>query len=213
MSYVRVGILGTMAGGEVWSVNPVFDPNGEFEGSVNQLALETAALAIANLSPGGNLISVLSPQLSVTGCRLEVRADADDSLIALAIANATTPTVGTGTLRMPPQAAMVISLRTDTPGASGRGRLYWPCPAGAVTTNFHVASTLPPALLTDFKTWMHAVGGILATNFPLIGFDLSVRSKTTKTTPHVVRIQCGDVVDTQRRRRDALPEAYSTLAY
>jgi hypothetical protein len=31
-------------------------------------------------------------------------------------------------------------------------------------------------------------------------------------TPHVTRLQIGDVIDTQRRRRDAMPESYSTLA-
>jgi hypothetical protein len=213
MSYVRCAIIGTIAGGEVWSVNPVFDPNGEFEGPVNQAALETAAKAISQLSPGVNLMQQLSPELKITQCRLEVRADADDSLLALAIGTATTAQVGTGTLRLPPQAAMVISLRTDVPGASGRGRLYWPATAGAVTSTFHVSAAVPGVLAADAATWLHAIEGILATNFPLIGFDLAVRSAKTKTTPHVVRLQVGDVIDTQRRRRDNIPEAYATVAF
>jgi len=40
-----------------------------------------------------------------------------------------------------------------------------------------------------------------------------VRSKTTKTSPHAVRIQVGDVVDTQRRRRDVQLESYSAVAF
>ena len=213
MSYIRVGILGTTSGGEVWSVNPVFDPEGEFPGSVDQGALDTAAQAVANLTPGANLLSVLSPQLSYTGARLEVRHDADDSLLAISIATRAAPLVGTGTLRMPPQAAVVISLRTNTPGARGRGRLFWPTPAAAVDTNFRIASTLQTAMLTDAKTWFQAIEGILASNFPSIGFNLAVRSKANAATPHVVRLQVGNVIDTQRRRRDALPESYASLAY
>jgi len=213
MSYIRVGILGTTIGGEVWSVNPVFDPEGEFPGSVDQGALDTAALAIANLTPGANLISTLSPSLSYTGARLEVRHDADDSLIALSIATRAAPLVGTGTLRMPSQAAMVISLRTNTPGARGRGRLFWPTPAAAVGSDFRVAGTLQTAMLSDAKTWFNGIETILASNFPAIGFNLAVRSKANAATPHVVRMQVGNVIDTQRRRRDALAESYASLAY
>jgi predicted fused transcriptional regulator/phosphomethylpyrimidine kinase len=63
------------------------------------------------------------------------------------------------------------------------------------------------------RVYLTAMRDALATAFPTIGFNLAVRSKTTKTTPHVVRIQGGDVVDTQRRRRDNLPEAYSSLSF
>jgi hypothetical protein len=40
-----------------------------------------------------------------------------------------------------------------------------------------------------------------------------VRSKTTHTTPHAVRLQVGNIVDTQRRRRDSLPESYSNITF
>jgi len=40
-----------------------------------------------------------------------------------------------------------------------------------------------------------------------------VRSKTTRTTPHVSRLQIGDVIDVQRRRRDTLQEAYVSGAF
>jgi hypothetical protein len=48
MSYVRVSILGSFSTEEVWSVNPVFDPTLEFGSTVDQAALDAAALAIAN---------------------------------------------------------------------------------------------------------------------------------------------------------------------
>lgn len=213
MSYVRVGILGTTSGGEVWSVNPVFDPTGEIEGSVDQTALDTAALAIANLSPGTNLLLNFDSQMTITGARVEVRADATDDLIAISTQVATTPHSGTGSMHMPPQAALVFSLRTNTPGARGRGRIYWPATAVALTTNYLVSGATVTGVSNDFKTYMHAIEGLLAAAFPTIGFNLAVRSKVAKASPHVVRIQTGNRPDTQRRRRDHLPEAYVSLTY
>lgn len=207
-----MSILGSAVGGEVWSINPVFDPNGEFPGSVDQTALDAAATAIAALTPGVTMMTDISSALALTGCRVEVRSDTDDSLIAIAIAPRVATGVGTGTPRLPPQSAAVISLRTNTPGARGRGRLYWPAVGVAVGTNLRNNSTNTSGLCTDFRAYSNAIRGALATAFPLIGFDLAVRSRANHATPHVVRVQVGDVIDTQRRRRDALIEAYSSIA-
>jgi len=212
-SYVRVGILGAATGGEVWSINPVIDPTAEFGSTVSQSALDAAATAIAALNPGTNLLAWLSTALTITGARLEVRDSANDNLMAISIATRGTPLAGTGTPKMPPQAATVISLRTDSPGASGRGRVYWPACGAVLGTNLRLGTGDTATILSDAQTYFHAMESALATAFPLIGFDLAVRSKATLSTPHVVRLQVGNVIDTQRRRRDAFPEAYSTGAF
>jgi len=213
LSYVRVSILGSALGSEVWSVNPVFDPTGEFPGSVDQSALDTAAAQIAALTPGTNLLAALSSQLTVSGARVEVRNDSDDALIAISNAVRSPALVGTGTVVSPPQSAIVISLRTNTPGGSGRGRMYWPfIGLGVSTTTGRIPAATVTNVMGGMKTYLNAIRGVLATNFPTIGFDTAVRSRATHTTPHVVRLQCGDVVDTQRRRRDHLPEAYQQIA-
>lgn len=210
MSYVRVSVLGSMSGGEVWSVNPVFDPTGEFGSTVDQTALDLAAAQIAALSPGSGLLTMMGPLLSITGARLEVRDDASDDLIAISIATRGTALSGTGTTRLPPQAAAVISLRTNTPGGSGRGRLYWPILGAPLTTSARIGAGDVTAIGTNFVTYQNSMRTALAANFATIGFNLAVRSKTTKSTPHVVRLQVGDVVDTQRRRRDNFPEQYTS---
>lgn len=212
MSYVRVSILGTFSTDEVWSINPVFDPSFEFPGTVNQVALDTATQAIADQALGLNMRSLLSTSATRNGARVEVRDDADDHLIAISQAASATPTAGTGTLVQTPQTAVVVSIRTDTPGGSGRGRLYWPACGASLSTTGRFSAPGNSATVADFKTYFNAIRGILATNFPTIGFDLAVRSKTTHTTPHAVRIQVGNVLDTQRRRRDNLLESYSTLS-
>jgi hypothetical protein len=212
MSYVRVSILGSMTGGEVWSINPTFDPTGEFGTTVNQTQLDAASQAIANLSPGSDLLAILSTSAAVTGARVEVRNDVGDGLLATSTAMRISPLSGTGTATKPSQTAMVFSLRTDTPGASGRGRIYWPACNAAMLTTFRALDTQVTNVMNNMKTYLTAMESALVTAFPLIGFDLAVRSKTTGTTPHVNRMRVGDVLDTQRRRRDNLPEAYQQVA-
>jgi len=213
MSYVRVSILGASPNGEVWSVNPVFDPTGEFGSTVDQTALDSAASAISLISPGAFLLTGLSTALTITGARVEVRDDSTDDLLAISVKPRATPLVGTNTPARGPQDAMVISLRTDTPGGSGRGRLYWPFLGIGVTTALRIHPTDQANALSGMATYLHAMESALATAFPTIGFDLAVRSRLTHTTPHVTRIQIGDVVDTQRRRRDKYIESYVSVAF
>ena len=213
MSYVRVSILGTMVGSEVWSVNPTFDPTAEFPGGVNQASLDAAALAIANRSVPTNLINKFSTSCARTGARLEVRDDVTDALIGISTQNSSSPAPGAAGMTLPAQSALVVSLRTDTPGGSGRGRMYWPCLFSALGSDGKVATSTISSFLTDMKAYLVGIRGDLATAFPTIGFDLAVRSKTTGTTPHVTRLQAGNVIDTQRRRRDNLPESYSTVTF
>lgn len=213
MSYVKVSIQGTLVGGEKWSINPCFDPSFEFGDTVNQSNLDAATLAIANLNPGSQLLVYLSAQGSVTGARAEVRHSDTDALIGISVQNRTSPLPGTGAATKPAQTAAVYSIRTNTPGGSGRGRLYWPALGAAIDTTLRFNAGPQDSALDDMKTYLLAMRSALATNFPTIGFDLAVRSRTTRQTPHAVRIQCGNVPDVQRRRRDALPESYISRTF
>jgi hypothetical protein len=214
VSYVRVSILGKLINEEVWSVNPVFDPTGELETGIDQAKVDAAAAAIAVRPVPTGLRALLSTQGARTGARVEIRADSDDNLLAISTATSVTPTAGTVGVTSPPQTAAVLSLRTDVPGGSGRGRLYWPglsVPLDATTGRITTAAQT--AFITDFKAYLAGIRTDLATAFPGIAFDLAVRSRTTKTTPHVTRLQAGNVADTQRRRRDAIAESYQTVVF
>lgn len=211
MSYVRCSILGSAPGGEVWSINPVYDPTGEFPGGVDQTKLDAAVVAINAISLPAALGPQLSTELAVTGVRLEVREDANDNLIALSQGSRTVPYTGSGAPKLTAQSATVISLRTNTPGPTGRGRLYFPAVGVTINTQLRQATPTPLSLATDMASYLMSIRTALAASFPTIGFDLAVRSRTTKTTPHVVRLQVGNVPDTQRRRRDAYTEAYVSV--
>lgn len=213
MSYVRVSIQGAGPSGEVWSINPVYDPSGELETGVDQAKLDAAALAIANRTVPTSLLTALGTSHSVQSARVEVRADANDALLGISIQGRTTPVSGSGAVRLTMQSALVVSLRTDTPGGSGRGRLYWPAIGVTLANTGRVQTPAMTTFLGDFKNYLAGIDTDLSTAFAPIGFDLAIRSRLTHTTPHVVRLQAGDVVDTQRRRRDALAEAYTQTTY
>ena len=213
MSYVRVSILGLSPGGETWSINPVFDPTGEFPGGVDQTALDTACDAIAALTPNAFLTGFMSTSLQVTGAKLEVRDDASDALLAISQSVRSSPLSGTTSALRGAQNAIVLSLRTTTPGASGRGRLYWPAVGTAVGTDLRFGVGPVGDFLSGMKTYLNGMRTALAAAFPTIGFDLAVRSKATLSTPHVNKIQAGNVPDTQRRRRDAMIEDYTSLTF
>ena len=213
MSYVRVSILGSSPGGETWSINPVFDPTGEFPGGVDQANLDTACDAIAALTPNAFLTGFMSTSLQITGAKVEVRDDSNDALIAISQSVRGTPLSGTTSALRGAQNAIVLSLRTTTPGASGRGRLYWPAVGTGVDTQLRFGSGAVSDFLSGMKTYLGAMDAALTSAFTGIAFDLSVRSKTTLTTPHVNKLQAGNVPDTQRRRRDAMIEDYTALSY
>jgi hypothetical protein len=200
-SYARVSILGAFTGGEVWSINPVFDPTGEFPGW-NQANADAATAAIDALTIPSSLLTLLSSSASITGCRLEVRDSATDALIGISIHARGAAVPGSAAPKMPSQAALVLSVRTDTP-ASG----------ATIATTFRLSIPTSTQFVTDMKTYLTAVQGALAASFPTIGFSLAVRSQTKKTTPHATRIQAGDIIDTQRRRRDRLVESYTSVVF
>lgn len=215
--YFRLSIGGTIGTYEKWSINPVFDANGETPGNVwdqpDGQAMVNAAAAVAVPS---RIKQALSAQAAVTSFRLEGRSDTDDELYGFATAAPAAPVVGTGSALLPPQSAIVVSLISDTPGARGRGRLYFPGFGSQLATTFRLNSPTPSDFVTDVKTYLSALQTAMLAAIvtpPWVGIQLAVRSRTSRATHTVTSLRVGDVLDTQRRRRDRLPETYASLSY
>lgn len=119
---------------------------------------------------------------------------------------------GAVTIRLPNQNAVCLSLGTGQAGKSRRGRLFVPLLALGVA-NGKMASTSPgliadafEALLESAASWGYAVPD---------GDDaVVIASAFLGITTPVTTLRVGDVIDTQRRRRDAVVESYTvrTLA-
>lgn len=208
---LRVSIQGAMPGGEEWSVNPVYNVGSDFGTPVSAAQASTIATAIAAVVMPSGLTATMNSSCNWNSVRVEART-LDGTLESLGEAAKGTPTPGTGTANLPFQSALVSSLRTATAGASGRGRLYWNATGLSVNgTTLRVAGATLTPILAAVKTYLSAINA--AIDVTLDGVSLCVWSRVKQDLYPVNSIQMGDVVDVQRRRRDAAPEAYQTVSF
>lgn len=220
MAYWRVIVKGSIGTVEKWSTGAAFGivglaPDTPDQAGATAIAQSVAANQTTVLVPA-NLRQLLSTAGNIEIVRVEKRAE-DESVLSVAEALVPTPLVGSGTANKTPQDSVVLSLRTATPGARGRGRLYWPALNATLSATWQMTAPVPASLASDAKTWLQAINSEIDDYYISISSALraalSVRSITDHVCRDVTSIQIGSVLDTQRRRRDALPETYATVAY
>jgi hypothetical protein len=123
-------------------------------------------------------------------------------------AQATLGGAGTAaTAGLPAQCSPCISLTTATAGSRARGRMFLPPLAAAALSSVGRISSTPRGLIL----------GVLDTFFGAMSAnaaDCVVVSSVggVYTTYPVNTIRLGDVIDTQRRRRNTIAEVYSSAA-
>lgn len=209
----RVSIQGQIAGGEVWSINPCYTFGDFSHDTPTSTQLQAAVTAVNGVVPGAGMLNQSSTIVNIIGCRIELRQPGG-TLDSVAEGLRSSTVAGTGTVSMPPQCAAVISLRTGTPGARGRGRLYWPTLAASLgSTNGRWVNASRDSFLAAAKTYLSAVGTAMQTPLSVSGSTLTVWSRANAGASPVNVLQMGDVIDTQRRRRDNLPESYAATSY
>lgn len=201
---VRIG--GNLPGGEVWSVTPKFignfgDPIVGYE-DLLEWATSIALLNGGSVLPNG-LRSLLSTAASVTTIRTEYR-DANNDLAQAAEFVLPTPAAGTGSATKPFQTSIVTSLLTGRPGRSYRGRLYWPALSATISTStLRLAEATATSIASAAATFLTEVQSSVPEGADVV---LAVVSDKLGTGAAVNSIQVGDILDTQRRRRDSLLE-------
>lgn len=213
MSYIRVQLRGTLAVAEVWSVNPAFNETTNVS-DWDQEAGQNAANAIAALALPSALNTLRSNAGQGSTVRVERRSDAGD-LLGAAEATWTAGKAASSGGSQPPQTSVVLSLRSTVPGARGRGRLYWPAIAAQLDSEtLRLTTPTPQAVATAAATYLDRIASALKNALQpspsLIDYDLCVVSPTTGTKTRIVRIEVGDILDVQRRRRDRLAEVYAS---
>lgn len=220
MAYTRVIALGSFQGVEQWSTGASYSFFATAFGGFNQTQCESIVQRlITNVTSAAmpaTLRALLSTSGTITGWRVETHQE-DERISAVAENFYTTAIVGTGAASKSPQDAVVISLRSGTPGARGRGRMYWPALNATLGTGFKMTTPLPATVAADARVLLKLIGdqlnAELAANSIVGTVELAVRSQSLHENNPVIRLQVGDVLDTQRRRRDALLESYSMTVY
>jgi len=108
---------------------------------------------------------------------------------------------------IPPQCSPCVSLTTATAGSRARGRMYLPAPDST-------SMTTAGRLISGFRTaWIGALDTFFATMTGNAATPVVVSAVGgVYTTYPVVTIRMGDVVDTQRRRRNSIAEVYTTAS-
>lgn len=102
---------------------------------------------------------------------------------------------------VPPQCAICVTLRTAFAGRSDTGRYYLP---GPIASKLDVRGRLNTAIVNSLSASL-----IAATNAAILAGPSCapvVYSRKLRATNAITELDVGDVVDTQRRRRDALVE-------
>jgi hypothetical protein len=203
IAHCRVELRGTLSeGSEVWSMGFSTQPVIGSTPSMDDVAL-TALTLFEEQVWGSVAIKAAMPNgTSLDSSRAQSFDDAG-VVTGTGEAQLSTPEYGDSVNSLPPQCAVVVSLRTPIPGARGRGRMYFPAP-GADQVG------IAGRLLTATRD---AIGLRMALFFNAFNADpamptVAVASSVGEFVTSVDEIRVGDVIDTQRRRRDALPEAY-----
>jgi hypothetical protein len=135
-----------------------------------------------------------------------------DSGAAAAIAIPSTPILGTsGGNVLPLEVACVATWDTYRMDRRGKGRVYLPgTPAANLTEQGRYGSGFRADVATDMAAFLSAIG-----LDPLTPGDIHVRPVVTGPSNWdaysvIRRVRCGDVPDSQRRRRNRLQETYSS---
>jgi len=105
---------------------------------------------------------------------------------------------------VPPQCAVVVSLRTNLFNKAGRGRFYLPALATDKVSAGRILTAARDSIAVASQKMVQSLNGA--------GYTVVVYHRSAKTHDNVTQVSVGDVFDTQRRRRDKLIEVRNTLS-
>lgn len=213
MTYNRIVFQGTIGTAETWSSGFAFAA-ATGPGSYNdyndllQWAIGIGTFLEAD-GPGPNIRILMSTSTAITKIRVEDLTSS--GALQQAAEHDVVGVQGFDTARQPPQASLVFSLRTGRPGRSYRGRNYWPAQGAQIGgADLRLGTPSAEDVATDASTLLQSI----QTEQPgSLGLVPVVWSNKLGTGLPVQQVSVGDVVDTQRRRRDKEPEHYSTAQF
>lgn len=191
MALYRHRLEGTFPG-EIWSFGVYSEGN-----------VSVAAAQSAWTTGVGNFFSVAYlGDLATTTAATEASTVEIDPVTGRQLTGAADPRseVGTSaTESLPFQCAPVVSFRTATLSRAGRGRIYAPSPGAGTLTAGRLTATARGNLADSAEALLNALQAGSLT--PVI------YHRASGTTTNITSLDVGDVIDTQRRRRNQLTES------
>lgn len=116
------------------------------------------------------------------------------------------PVGNSSSTQLPPQNSVVASLRTLQVGSAGRGRMFLPSPASNVLSGAKIATTPQGDIRDAMVQFMEDLAFDSVVNSAVVRPIVTGGNFTKYAVVNKVRI--GNVMDTQRRRRNAIAEVY-----
>lgn len=207
----RVTLSGTMFGGqEIWSTGFFMG----FEGQDAPAITDTGVSDISNAWQTffSNASSEISNKYQYTMCKVQMLGVDGKALPDTAKYYSPVSAVngGSASQALPPQIALVATLANSLPrGLATKGRMFLPGVNALVDSTGHIGTGTTTAIATNLQTFFGAImndadtpgRAVLAS----LGNSLQLRPGEIR---NVTQIRVGNVYDTQRRRRNALMEAY-----
>lgn len=217
MSYphkvAKVTLSGTMFGGqEIWSTGFFMG----FEGQDAPAITETGVSDISNAWQDffTDPDSQISNRYQYTMCKVQMMATDGKAIPDTALYYSPVSTIsGAQNLpAMPPQIALVATLANSLPrGLATKGRMFLPGVLCSVDTTGHINNLeiqgITDNLQTFFSTIMNDADTPGRAVLASLGNALQLRPGQIR---NVTQVRVGNVYDTQRRRRNALNEEYTT---
>lgn len=205
-SLVKVVLQGTLATVQSWSTSFWLDL-GDPAPQPSQAALDAYAAAItgAMATPVGTIATALFGSTTKT-TQVELYWYNPNTIHAAMVA---TPQAlvktGGGGADGPLFTALVASMRSLTPGRSGRGRCYWPLTiAGPTGAGGQVGAATCSTLATQWAGVLTAVNALPAGGAAPLGQAAVVASFTKGIGYPINHVTVDSIPDTQHRRSDKL---------
>lgn len=190
MPLYRHTLNGTFPG-EVWSFG--LHTSGSLALAAAQTAWQTAVTAFFSTAYAATLATTTEATEASTA-ELDAGTGKQISKVSDPVNFAGTSTAES----LPFQCAPVVSFRTALATRAGRGRIYAPSLAVDQLADGRMTAGAQAALADSAAAMLSSLNGA--------GMSPVLFSRTTHATQQILRLDVGDVIDTQRRRRNKLVE-------
>lgn len=208
----RVTLSGTMfLGAEEWSTGFWLGEENADCAAPTQAAVDSILTHWTTFFTNGS--HVFSNKWDTTQAKIatiNTNGTTDSASVVYAYPGAAVTGVSNGA-PFPPQCSLVATLLSDRPrGLASKGRMYLPGFIAGIQTNGKIEAQWRDAIALGLKTMFDSIraDADIADTPILAAKGTGAFPELTAQNDYIERVKVGDVIDTQRRRRNGLAEAY-----